>query len=124
MEQDYFANESPQKGIGFWIAISLMILFSLMALGVDYEQYVQHTFLKIPEWYFYIVFGINFLVLLSIVLIIMYRKIGVYLFPIAVFANIYYHLYYLDEFLYFNVQNLFLIFLALVVIIPKWKFFK
>ncbi len=122
--QDYFANESPKKGLGFWITIALMFLFAIMAFGVDYSQYLDHENLKIPKWYFYIIFSIDFVIFSSIILIIMYRKIGVWLFPIAVLASITCYLYYLDTFMYTSVQNLFLIFLALFTIIPKWKFFK
>lgn len=122
--KDYFANESPEKGLGFWVTIGLMILFTLMGIGADYDQYIQHDYLHIPEWYFYIIFIVDLLIILAIILIIMYRKIGVYLFPLAVCANIIIHLYYLSLFSYNSVQNLFILFLALVVIIPKWKFFK
>lgn len=122
--EHYFANESPKKGLFFWIAIGFMVLFTVMGIGEDFDQYLQHEYLDIPQWYFYIIFSVDLVILLSIILIIMYRKIGVYLFPISVATNIMIHLYYLSLFSYNSVQNLFIYFITLVIIIPKWKFFK
>ena len=82
MERNEFANESPKKDLGFILSILALLLFTIMGIGVDIDQYLQQSDLKIPEWYFYIIFSVDVLIILSLLLIYFYRKIGVILFPL------------------------------------------
>lgn len=108
-----------------WIAAALIFLFSLMSIGVDVDEYVQQREIRIPHWYFYIIGAIDFLQLLGIVLILLYRRIGVFLVPAAILAHFFSHIYYLNSFLYVDVMALFLYTgLGLLAIIPLWKDFR
>ena len=125
MERNEFANESPKKDLGFILSIIALLLFTIMGIGVDIDQYLQQSDLKIPEWYFYIIFSVDVLIILSLLLIYFYRKIGVILFPLLVGVHFYSHIYYLDTFLYTDVTSLFLFTgIGLLAFIPKWQFFK
>lgn len=127
MEQNYFKGESPQKGMGFIIALVGMALFMMMGIGIDVDQFLQHQDkdINIPNWYFYIIFFIDILAILSIVFIYFYRKIGVILFPIAIVLHFFCHNYFLNTFLYSDIMALFVfVGIALLSIIPKWQFFK
>jgi len=120
-----FANESPKKDIGFILSLCALLFFTLMGIGIDADEFAQHAELEIPVWYFYLIFAVDFLMVLGIVLIFFYRKIGVYLFPIALIMHFLFHNYYLSTFLYTDVTNMFLfIGLGLLAIIPKFQFFK
>ncbi len=120
-----FANESPKKDFGFILSLAALLLFSLMGIGIDGDEFVQHQEMSIPIWYFYLIFSIDFLMIISLFFIYFYRKIGVFLFPVSVVLHFLFHNYYLSTFLYTDVTNLFLyITLGLLAIIPKWKFFK
>lgn len=122
---DDFANESPKKDLGFMLSLGALLLFTLMGMGIDADEYLQRKEVGIPDFYFYIIFAIDLLMILGLVLIFMYRKIGVYLFPAAVIAHFLLHNYYLSTFLYTDVTNLFLfITVGLLAFIPKWQFFK
>lgn len=127
MEKGYFRGETPEKGMGFILCLGAMLLFAFMGMGIDVDQYLQarDKDLLIPLWYFYFIFFIDFLILLSVVLIFFYRKVGIYLFPIATAFHFFFHLYFLDTFLYSDVTSLFLfIGIGLLAFIPKWQFFK
>ncbi len=127
MEQNYFKDESPEKGMGFIMALVGMLIFSIMGAGIDVDQFLQQQEqnLAIPDWYFYIIFGIDALIVLSVVLIYFYRKVGIILFPLATLLHFFSHQYFLSTFLYSDVMALFMfVGIALLAIIPKWKFFK
>ncbi|MBF5027089.1 hypothetical protein [Planobacterium oryzisoli] len=127
METNYFRGESPDKGWGFILALAAMLLFAVMGVGVDADELLQskENHIDIPGWYFYLIFGVDLLIILSIVLIYLYRKSGVLLFPLGTALHFYFHLYYLDTFLYSDVTSLFLfVGIGLLVILPKWQFFK
>ena len=124
MKED-FKDEDPKKDLGFILSLSALLLFSLMGIGIDTDEFLQRTELQIPANYFILIFGVDLLMILGVLLIYFYRKIGVYLFPAAVFLHYILHNYYLNTFLYTDVTNLFLfISVGLVAFIPKWKFFK
>lgn len=124
MNED-FKDESPKKDLGFILSLSALLLFTLMGIGIDAEEYSQRVELNIPGDYFLLIFGVDFLMILGLVLIFFYRKIGVFLFPVAVLTHYLLHNYYLSTFLYTDVTNLFLyVSVGLLAIIPKWKFFK
>ena len=120
-----FAHESPKKNLGFILSLCALLLFTLMGIGIDTDEYLQKQEINIPDWYFLLVFGVDLLMILGLILIFFYRKIGVFLFPTAVLAHYMIHHYYLSTFLYTDVTNLFIfISIGLLAFIPKWKFFK
>ena len=122
---DEFANESPKKDLGFILSLAGLMLFTVMGLGIDYDEYLQSDDLGIPGFYFIIIFGVDLLMIIGLILIFFYRKIGIYLFPAALMTHFLLHNYYLTTFLYTDVTNLFLfISVGLLAFIPKWQFFK
>lgn len=122
---DDFSNESPKKDLGFILSLCALLLFSLMGIGIDSDEYLQKADLNIPGFYFLLIFFTDLLMIVGLLLIFFYRKIGVYLFPAAVVLHFMLHNYYLSTFLYTDVTNLFLyISVGLLAFIPKWKFFK
>lgn len=124
MEDHYFST-SPKRDTLFYISIAALVLFSLMGFGIDLDEFLQSKEIHIPQWYFYLIFSVDVLILLSIALIYFYRKWGVYLFPLMVALHFIFHNYYLSTFLYSDVTNIFIfIGLGLLAFIPKWKFFK
>ena len=127
MENSYFKGESPKKDMGFLLSLGAMLIFAIMGIGVDVDEFLQYrgNDVEIPGWYFILIFGVDFLILLSLVVIFMYRKVGIILFPVATLAHFLFHLYYLDTFLYSDVSSLFLfVGIGLLAFIPKWQFFK
>ena len=120
-----FSNESPKKDLGFILSLAALLLFTMMGIGIDYDEYVQQNDLNIPGFYFILIFLIDLLMIVGLILIFFYRKIGVYLFPAAVVLHFFFHNYYLSTFLYTDVTNLFIfISVGLLAFIPKWQFFK
>jgi len=123
-EYSYF-DEDPKKGIGFILALVALLLFTMMGVGLDFDEYLQHESLNIPLGYFYLIFSIDILMIAGIVLIYFYRKIGIILFPLMLVLHFFMHNYYLSTFLYSDVTNLFLFTgFGMLAIIPKWKFFR
>lgn len=127
MEKGYFKGETSERGMGFVLSLGALLIFAFMGIGVDGDQFLQSQDkdVLIPQWYFYLIFLLDFLILLSVVLIFFYRKIGVYLFPIATALHFFFHLYFLDTFLYSDVTSMFMfVGIGLLAFIPKWQFFK
>ncbi|MDO4225256.1 MAG: hypothetical protein Q4C75_05135 [Bergeyella zoohelcum] len=127
MEQNYFKGESPNKGTFFIITLVAMLGFSAMGIGIDIDQLLQSQdqHISIPSWYFYIISATDLVLIGSILLIYFYRKIGVLLYPIAGALHFFFHLYYLNSFLYSDVFALFtFVGIGLFSIIPKWQFFR
>ena len=124
MEKDYFENE-PKYSIGFYIAIAALALFTMMGFGIDFDEFQQRETLNIPDWYFYIIFAVDFLAILSVIGIAFFKKIAIYAFPSFVVLHFFMHQYYLSTFLYTDVTNLFLyVGAGLLMMIPKWHYFK
>lgn len=122
---DNFANESPKKDLGFILSLASLVLFSLMGVGIDFDEFSQHQEINIPNGYFYFIFLIDIMMMLSVFIIYKYKKIGVYLFPAAVIIHFMSHNYFLSTFLYTDVTNMFLfITVGMFAILPKWQFFK
>ena len=120
-----FSNESPKKDLGFILSLSALLLFTLMGIGIDSDEYVQQNDLNIPGFYFILIFLLDLLMIIGLILIFFYRKMGVYLFPAAVVLHFFLHNFYLSTFLYTDVTNLFIfISVGLLAFIPKWQFFK
>nr|WP_315031247.1 hypothetical protein [uncultured Chryseobacterium sp.] len=125
MEEYSYFDEDPKKGWGFVLAFAALMLFTLMGLGIDVDEYLQHEYLEIPRWYFYVIFSIDFLMAVGLILMFFYRKIGIIMFPALLVLHFFMHNYYLSTFLYTDVTNLFLFTgFGMLAIIPKWKFFK
>ena len=62
----YFDNE-PKKTTAFFVSLGAIALFTLMGLGIDGDEFLQRNLLGIPIWYFYLIFLIDTLYLLSVV---------------------------------------------------------
>ena len=123
--EENFKNEDPKKDMGFILSLGALLLFSLMGIGIDSDEFLQRVELNIPDNYFILIFGVDLLMILGIVLIFFYRKVGVSLFPMAVLTHYVLHNYYLSTLLYTDVTNLFLfVSVGLLAFIPKWQFFK
>ncbi|WP_447951340.1 hypothetical protein [Chryseobacterium koreense] len=120
-----FANENPKKDFGFVLSLIALLFFSLMGVGIDTDEFAQHTEMNIPLWYFYLIYFVDLLMIVGLILIFFYRKSGAFLFPAAVVFHFLLHNYYLATFLYTDVTNMFLyVGVGLLAIIPKWQFFK
>lgn len=125
MEEYNYFDEDPKKGWGFILTIAVLLLFTGMGFGIDLDEFLQQETLNIPVWYFYVIFGIDFLMAISLVLMYFYRKLGLFAFPAFLVLHFFMHNYYLSTFLYTDVTNLFLFTgFGMLAIIPKWKFFK
>lgn len=129
MEKEYkeysYFDVDPKKGWGFILALASLLLFTVMGMGIDVDEYLQHEYLNIPRWYFYVIFTIDALMIISLVLMFFYIKIGMFAFPVLLVLHFLMHNYYLSTFLYTDVTNLFLFTgFGMLAIIPKWKFFK
>lgn len=124
MDTNYFGDE-PKKSTGFYLSIAALALFTLMGIGIDGDEFLQRKVLNIPEWYFYIIFVVDFLAILSLLGIAFFRKMAVFTFPTFVVLHFFLHQFYLSTFLYTDVTNIFLfVGVGLLMIIPKWKYFK
>ena len=106
MEDNYF-DKNPEKTTFFYVAIFFMVALSFLGIGVDLTEYFQKTDINIPVWYFYLIFAVDIIGLLSIVGIYFYRKIGVILFPVAILFHFYLHEFYLSTMLYSDLFTLF-----------------
>ncbi|MCT2561221.1 hypothetical protein [Chryseobacterium herbae] len=125
MEEYSYFDEDPKKGWGFILAFAALMLFTIMGLGIDVDEYLQHEYLQIPRWYFFIIFSIDLLMMIGLVLMFFYRKVGIIMFPALLVLHFFMHNYYLSTFLYTDVTNLFLFTgFGMLAIIPKWKFFR
>lgn len=124
MDDNYFQDE-PKITTTFYVAIGALALFTLMGLGLDGDEFLQRESLNIPDWYFFVVFSVDILALLSLLGFAFFRKFAIFTFPVFVLLHFYIHQFYLSTFLYTDVTNMFLfITLGLFTIIPKWKYFK
>jgi hypothetical protein len=114
MEEYSYFDEDPKKGWGFILAFAALMLFTIMGLGIE-----------IPRWYFFVIFSIDILMMIGLILMFFYRKIGIFMFPALLVLHFFMHNYYLSTFLYTDVTNLFLFTgFGMLAIIPKWKFFR
>ena len=124
MDENFF-DKDPARTTSFYAAIVILSILSFLSIGVDIIEYKQHKDINILIVFSYLILAIDALIVLSIIAIFFYRKIGVFLYPIVVFSHYFLQLYYLKTLLYADLFNLFaFIGLGLLAIIPKWKFFK
>lgn len=122
--EDYF-KETGKKGRGFYLMLGALLLFSIMGMGIDLDEFSQRRDVGIPDNFFYTMLLADGLMIAGLILIFFYRKIGVYIFPVGVLLHFFLHNYYLSTFLYTDVTNLFLFTsVGLLVLIPKWKFLR
>ncbi len=106
----------------YYIIFGLILLVYLLSINTDAQQFAQHDLINIPEGFFYFTFGTDILVLLSWLLILLFRKLGVILFPLMVLVHFGLHNYFLSTYLYSDITVLFLyIGLGLLAIIPRWS---
>ena len=120
-----FEGESPNKDFGFVLSLAALMLFSLMGLGIDVDEFSQHQEINIPIGYFYFIFLVDLVMMVSLVFIFFYKKIAAYIFPAALVTHFLAHNFFLSTFLYTDVTNMFLyVGVGLLAIIPKWQFFK
>lgn len=125
MEEYSYFDEDPKKGWGFILAFAALMLFTIMGLGIDVDEYLQHEYLQIPRWYFFVIFSIDLLMMIGLILMFFYKKVGIIMFPALLVLHFFMHNYYLSTFLYTDVTNLFLFTgFGMLAIIPKWKFFR
>ncbi|MCG2792277.1 MAG: hypothetical protein L6262_01860 [Weeksellaceae bacterium] len=119
------ADRSFQSNKDYYLFFGLIILLYCLSINTDYAEYSLHRTINIPGNFFYYTFGADLLVMLSAVLILLFRKVGVLLFPLFVAIHFALHNYFLSTFLYSDVTVLFLyIGLGLVAVIPRWKALK
>ena len=115
-------NRSFKNNKDHYLFFGLIILVYLLSINTDYAEYSLHQKINIPGNFFYYTFGIDILVVISWILILLFRKAGVILFPIFVAMHFGLHNYFLSTFLYSDITVLFLyIGLGLLSIIPRWN---
>ena len=113
------------RSLAFTAALVFTFIIATLSINIDITEFSQRHEIHIPTWYFYLIFFVDAVMVVSLLLIYFYRKLGVFAFPLAVFAHFLAHTYYLSSFLYFDLFLLFLYFsLILVAVIPRWSFYK
>lgn len=118
-------DKSFKSNKDYYLFFGLIILVFFLSINTDYAEYSLHETINIPGNFFYYTFGVDVLVIISWILILLYRKAGVILFPIFVAVHFALHNYFLSTFLYSDVTVLFLyIGLGLLAIIPRWNVLK
>lgn len=122
-------EQSPETTIkrtrSFYIALIIMLLPFILSVNTDLAHFAEHHDTGVPAGFFWIIFIVDFLILLCMVLIYFYKKAGVVLLPFAVLLHFLLHNFYLSTTLY---ADMFLLFVycgaGLAVIIPRWKAFR
>lgn len=113
-----------KKSTSFILSLVFTFIISTIGINFDITQFSQRKEINIPDWYFYIIFLVDILMILSLVFIFFYRKMGVIMFPIMVFLHFFLHNFYLSTFLYFDILVLFFYFLfVLMTTLPRWQSF-
>lgn len=123
--QDYFQEQNPSKGLYFYLALALMLLVLVLSINTDAAHFALREKTGVPVEFFWIIFTVDILIVLSFVLIFFYKKAGAVLFPFFVLIHFFLHNFYLSTILFSDLNLLFVYFAAgLLVIIPRWKFFR
>lgn len=124
MSDNYFGNVS-KKSTSLLIGIVLMVLCFMLSFNTDLAKFTDYEDLNIPLWFFYIIFSVDFFVVISLILLLFYRKLGVFGVPLFGFLHFILNVYYLNLTLYADLFFLFVFFCAgLFSIVPCWKYFK
>lgn len=119
------SSNSLQRGSFFWITLVVLFLFSMMMMGVDLDQMLQREEIHIPQWYFYIIFSVNAVMIAALVLLFFFKRLGLIVFPISVLLHFSFHIYFLGTFLYTDLMTLFMYFaLGLLYFVPIWDKMK
>ncbi|VDH05774.1 hypothetical protein [Bergeyella zoohelcum] len=125
MTQPKTNSQVLHRGTFFWVTLIVLIVFSIMTMGVDVDQVLQRTEIHIPEWYFYIIFSVNAVMIVALVLLFFFKRLGLILFPISVLLHFSFHIYFLGTFLYTDLMTLFMYFaLGLLYFVPLWDKMK
>lgn len=122
---NYGIGETSKKTKGFAAALVFIFLAFLLSINLDLAKFSEQLDLQIPAWFNYVVLLLDALVVVGLILIYMYRKIGVFMVPVVVLLHYTLHQYYMSVMLYSDLFTLFVYSAAgLFVIIPRWRFFK
>ena len=118
-------DKSFKSNKDYYLFFGIILLVFLLSINTDLAEYSLHQKINIPSTFFYITFGVDALVIVSWLLIMLFKKIGIVLFPIFVFSHFALHQYYLSTFLYSDITVIFLyVGLGLLAVIPRWKLLK
>ena len=118
-------DKSFKNNKDYYLFFGIILLVFLLSINTDLAEYSLHQKINIPSTFFYITFGVDALVIVSWLLIMLFKKIGIVLFPIFVFSHFALHQYYLSTFLYSDITVIFLyVGLGLLAVIPRWKLLK
>ncbi len=113
------------KSKSFTLALVFTLIMSSFSINFDVTSLIQQNNLEIPNWYLILLAILDIAIVGSIFAIYFYRKIGVYVFPVAIFIHFLLQNHYMNSFLYFDLFMLFLYFsVILISVIPRWAFFK
>ncbi|MDP9956434.1 hypothetical protein [Epilithonimonas hungarica] len=119
------ADKSFNNNKDHYIIFGLIILVYLLSINTDLAELSQHRIINIPSGFFYYTLGVDILVVISWILILFYKKLGVILFPVFVMVHFGLHNYFLSTYLYSDITVLFLyVGLGLLAIIPRWNYMK
>ncbi|MPT30776.1 MAG: hypothetical protein E2600_03740 [Chryseobacterium sp.] len=119
------ADKSFNNNKDHYIIFGLIILVYLLSINTDLAELSQHRIINIPSGFFYYTLGVDILVVISWMLILFYKKLGVILFPVFVMVHFELHNYFLSTYLYSDITVLFLyVGLGLLAIIPRWNYMK
>ncbi|WP_312765006.1 hypothetical protein [Epilithonimonas sp.] len=118
-------DKSFKNNKDHYIIFGLIILVYMLSINTDLAELSQHRDINIPSGFFYYTLSVDVLVILSLILILFYRKLGVILFPFFVMIHFSLHNYFLSTYLYSDITVLFLyVGLGLLAIIPRWNSMK
>ena len=124
MENQYF-GEVKKRSLSFYLALAITFIFYILMLNTDMAQYSQHHETGVPSWFISVLFGVDAIILVSLILVYFFKKIGVYLLPLLVMVHHLLYEFYLSTTLLAGLHLLFVFLTAgLLVIIPRWKLFK
>lgn len=124
MKENYF-GKTEKKSKFLYIAVGLMLIFAGLSINTDLAEFAQHREIRIPQWFFWIVFAVDFAIVASVLCILLYRKIAVIAIPVLVMLHFLLHHFYLSTMLYSDLNMLFVYFAAgLLAVVPRWQYFK
>ena len=124
MENQYF-GEVKKRSLSFYLALAITFIFYILMLNTDMAQYSQHHETGVPSWFISVLFGVDAIILVSLILVYFFKKIGVYLLPLLVMVHHLLYEFYISTTLLAGLHLLFVFLTAgLLVIIPRWKLFK
>lgn len=115
------------------IALMLVLIGGILFRGYRlwstndflFKEHFKLDDLKMPEWYPMATLGLGLLALIGVVLVFLYRKIGVYLTIFALFISIVMQPGFMPDGTLFSMFTLFVfVGYGLSVVIPHWSEFK